>query len=971
MGGDFNIRIGELGGWEIEEMELERSSKDKVISNGGRNFVEWVQEKGWYILNGTTVGDWDGEYTYVGARGNTVIDYAIVSDNVHERIVKFRIDDKVDSDHMPLILEEEIEKGRGQEVEEESEAREEEEKLVIMWDKDAIQEYKERTEELCMEEGQVCRSVEEKWQRIKQIAQESMVKKWIRIKKKELGHKDWWDRSCTRKKREVHRMYRKWRKGKIGRKRYIEEKGKLRDLQLKKQEEKRQKEEEELRKLKKETDVWKNINKKRNKKVWKKNKIGKKEWRRHFMELLGGSEVEEEEESREKTRHQEGRKEVKRDERIEGDEEDEITEMEIKLALKKLKLKKAAGIDEIPMEAWKYASGPLWNRLVDLLRQIWREGTIPSDWKKSIIVTLYKRGDQEKTGNYRGISLLCTAYKVYAEVIRSRLEKEAEEKGMIPESQAGFRKGRSTIDNIFVLNHLIQKGRRRGGKAEKVYAIFADLKAAFDNVDREILWRILRDKGTNEQLLRRLEMIYEETEVVVRTSQGYTKKFQTSKGVRQGCVISPLLFNLYIAELAEVLKKRDIGGIEVDKMRVWNLEYADDIVMVARNRDALLDMLSTLKRFLKERKLELCTEKTKILVFNRKRKEGKEVWKWGDKYIEEVQSFKYLGFTFNRNGNYKDHIRELMKKGRMAVRKIWGLGERMCRGDFLRRWMLFKYLVQSVMAYGVEIWGWEEKKELEKIMMDYIRWIFAIDFCTPRYVISRELGMDKLMVGWGIRAMKYEERILEDRCGVIVSHCWKEKETYGWKDLYSMERERYYNRNGWGIGFLEEKRREGTNLEEEIISRERDNQRQWEGNKILEARYNKRYRVLDKANGGPEYLKKGNLKKVRIGDDVRALIKLRCGNLEEVNKYWLEENCKKCILCGEGSDCMEHYVKECKRASVWFKDLGRNEAEKWKRLWSDELDLDKGKMLRKLWKEREKELKKRKELNKTKDMTVI
>lgn len=78
MGGDFNIRIGELGGWEIEEMELERRSKDKVISNGGRNFVEWVQEKGWYILNGTTVGDWDGEYTYVGARGNTVIDYAIM-----------------------------------------------------------------------------------------------------------------------------------------------------------------------------------------------------------------------------------------------------------------------------------------------------------------------------------------------------------------------------------------------------------------------------------------------------------------------------------------------------------------------------------------------------------------------------------------------------------------------------------------------------------------------------------------------------------------------------------------------------------------------------------------------------------------------------------------------------------------------------------------------------------------------------
>lgn len=101
---------------------------------------------------------------------------------------------------------------------------------------------------------------------------------------------------------------------------------------------------------------------------------------------------------------------------------------------------------------------------------------------------LHKRGDKEKVENYRGITLLCTAYKIYAEILRKRLEKKTELKGMLPEGQAGFRKGRSTIDNIFILNHLIQRKKRKGEK-EKIYILFADLKAAFDKVDRKTLWK--------------------------------------------------------------------------------------------------------------------------------------------------------------------------------------------------------------------------------------------------------------------------------------------------------------------------------------------------------------------------------------------------------------------------------------------------------------------------------------------------
>jgi len=94
---------------------------------------------------------------------------------------------------------------------------------------------------------------------------------------------------------------------------------------------------------------------------------------------------------------------------------------------------------------------------------------MPCDWKKSIVVPLYKRREKNIMGNYKGISLLCTIYKVYAEMSRNRIKKEVKGKGMIAESQAGFRKGRSTLDNVFVLNHVMQRKKIRRGKWKNIY----------------------------------------------------------------------------------------------------------------------------------------------------------------------------------------------------------------------------------------------------------------------------------------------------------------------------------------------------------------------------------------------------------------------------------------------------------------------------------------------------------------------
>jgi len=175
-----------------------------------------------------------------------------------------------------------------------------------------------------------------------------------------------------------------------------------------------------------------------------------------------------------------------------------------------------------------------------------------------------------------------------------------------------------TRNNIFILNHVMQREKRYGGKDSKVYLFFVDLKAAFDKVDRNRLREKLRRIRVKEELVRGVEKIYEETVVTVRTGKRLTRSFKTTKRVRQGCVMSPLLFNIYIAELEERLENRGIRGGGMDNKRVWNLAYADDIVLLAKNREALLDMMLTLKFFFKDRGMELNTEKSKILIFNRK-----------------------------------------------------------------------------------------------------------------------------------------------------------------------------------------------------------------------------------------------------------------------------------------------------------------------------------------------------------------
>jgi len=119
-----------------------------------------------------------------------------------------------------------------------------------------------------------------------------------------------------------------------------------------------------------------------------------------------------------------------------------------------------------------------------------------------------------------------------------------------------------------------------------------------------------------------------------------------------------------------------------------------------------------------------------------------------------------------------------------------------------------------------------------------------------------------------------------------------------------------------------------------IINRERGIQRNAEKVRIRQAKYNRKYKEISDFKGCPSYLRKENLEETGRGEEVKALISLRCGNWEMMNKYWLDENQWLCVFCGEGRDCVEHYVKECSKTKEWFREMYREEEDTIEQIWA-------------------------------------
>jgi hypothetical protein len=171
--------------------------------------------------------------------------------------------------------------------------------------------------------------------------------------------------------------------------------------------------------------------------------------------------------------------------------------MEVEIAIGKLKSYKSSGNDQIPTELTKSGGETLYSEIHKLICSIWNKEELPQQWKESISVPIYKKGDKTDCNNYRGISLLSTAYKILSNILLARLTPYVNE--VIGDHQCGFRRNRSTTDQIFYIRQTVEKKWEYNGTAHQ---LFLDFKKAYDSVKREVLYNLLHEFGVRKRLVR-------------------------------------------------------------------------------------------------------------------------------------------------------------------------------------------------------------------------------------------------------------------------------------------------------------------------------------------------------------------------------------------------------------------------------------------------------------------------------------
>jgi hypothetical protein len=216
-----------------------------------------------------------------------------------------------------------------------------------------------------------------------------------------------------------------------------------------------------------------------------------------------------------------------------------------------------------------------------LFNRIWVEDDFPEDWTTSNTLMIFKKGDISNPMNYPPITPLNCIMKLFIQILTSRLTQWAEQNNISPEEQAGFRSKRGCDDQIFNLTAALQVGTR---STKKVYALctIIDFQRAFPSIPNNKLWLKLQDLGVSPKMTRAFGNLYSKSNTRIRLEDKLSDQIYIIEGLMQGCVASPIIFTLYIADIVDVLKNSGISGMNLsDLYELHILIFADDTVVLA------------------------------------------------------------------------------------------------------------------------------------------------------------------------------------------------------------------------------------------------------------------------------------------------------------------------------------------------------------------------------------------------------
>ena len=380
-----------------------------------------------------------------------------------------------------------------------------------------------------------------------------------------------------------------------------------------------------------------------------------------------------------------------------------MRKLKLEIAVASLKKGKSVVVDKIAAELVQAGGKTMIDVQTEICNRIWTTGECPSPWTQSLIITLPKKCNLQLCQNYRTISLISHSSKVMLKAILNRLKPQAEE--IIAEEQAGFRTGRSTTEQIFNLRILYEKCLQH---QQNMYHVFIDFKNAFDRVWHVVLWATMWKYNTRTNLVRTIEQLYDKATSAVQMNGSKGEWIRATVGVKQGCLLSPTLFNIFLERIiSDALEEHD-GKVSIGSRNITNLRFADDIDALAEEEPELEDLVESLDKICTRYKMEISAEKSKLMT-NSANGIQREIKVKGQK-LGIVTSFKNLGAVVSDVGSKLEVLSRILQAtaALTKLKPIWKDNNI----SFGSKVKLMRSLVTSIFLYACE--SWTLTAELEK-----------------------------------------------------------------------------------------------------------------------------------------------------------------------------------------------------------------------------------------------------------------
>ena len=439
-----------------------------------------------------------------------------------------------------------------------------------------------------------------------------------------------------------------------------------------------------------------------------------------------------------------------------------ITKKDVEGACKRLNKNASPGPDKMYAKYILVGKDELMPIILLLFNAVFTHAYQPKQWTQNYLRTIFKKGEIWDPDNYRGIAIGSAMAKLFSLILLDRLEKRVSNSNPLSQNQIGFKKGHRTADHIFVIKTLVNKIVTHEKK--RLFVAFIDFRKAYDRINRTLLFYKLQKLQIKGLFYKNIKALYKSVSYLVKVKGGHLPPIPSTIGLKQGGVLSPLLFNMFIDDIGHIFDETCDPIYEFRKP-LSHLLYADDLALLSTSQNGLNNCLQKLKEFCEKWNLEINLKKSEVLIFNASgRKLTGLKFKVGDKELKIAQSYCYLGIDLLSSGSFRLTKKNLMEKAKKAM---FPLFSSISQFDVpcVNALKIFHSLIRPIALYNAENWAYFTANQIEtfkrnqskllvqitnsepdKVLQKYVKFVLGVNSSCTNVATLGELGELPLLI---------------------------------------------------------------------------------------------------------------------------------------------------------------------------------------------------------------------------------